>query len=162
MSATHELMDLVKSRNNLRSDIALGRLLGVGQSTVSNWRQGTRHPQPHYIDAMAKAISEQPIQWALRIQAERDALIDPTNAKVWLRWANSFGKSAAAVILTFGLAVYTPKSHADQAVQNFAKSSNYVYYVQLRNRLRKAFNALLDMLVGPRQGTPRGHELMAA
>ncbi|WP_081907484.1 MULTISPECIES: helix-turn-helix domain-containing protein [Luteibacter] len=112
MSATHDLMDRVKERRGLTSDSALARLLGATQATVSNWRQGTRHPQPHYIEKMSNALGERAIVWALRIQAERDAKVDPTNSKVWLRWADEIGKSAAAILLVFGLAVYTPKASA--------------------------------------------------
>jgi len=100
MSTTLNLMDRVRERKSLKSDAALARFLGVGQATVSNWRQGIRHPQPWLIDKMATALDEPAIGWAMRIQAERDQLVDPTNAKVWLRWAQSL----AAVALTLGLA----------------------------------------------------------
>jgi transcriptional regulator with XRE-family HTH domain len=138
MSATHELMDRVKERLGLKSDAALGRHLGLSQAAVSNWRQGTRHPQPHVIEKMALALNEPAINWGLRIQAERDKDVDPTNAKVWLRWAQAVSTTAAGVALAFGLAVYTPNSHAATAQPNFAKSWDYVYYVKSSSALRTA------------------------
>lgn len=118
MSTTHELMDRVRERKSLNSDASLARFLGVQQSTVSNWRQGTRHPQPWLIDKMATAIEEKPIAWALRIQADRDKLVDPTNAKVWLRWA----QSVAAIALTVGLYSNTHAKEAQIDVQTTQQS----------------------------------------
>jgi transcriptional regulator with XRE-family HTH domain len=161
MSATHDLMDRVKERRGLTSDSALARMLGTTQATVSNWRQGTRHPQPHYIETMSKALGERAIVWALRIQAERDAKVDPTNSKVWLRWADEIGKSAAAILLVFGLAVYTPKAES-HGLGYFSHSSRDVYIMSTwARRLRRAFKTLAGILTR-RHGVSYAPSPMAA
>jgi len=129
MSFTHDLLDKTKEAWQCRTDAELARRLGLKPAAVSNYRQGTRHPQPDAIEKMATAIGEQPILWALRIQGERDANVDPANSKVWLRWAEHLSKTAAAVTLVMGLAVYTPKSVAKgQFYETFA----YIHYANLQ------------------------------
>jgi transcriptional regulator with XRE-family HTH domain len=105
MSATQELLDTVRKVCVLPSDSALARKFGLTPAAVSNYRQGIRHPEPEIIDALARAIDHQPLEWALRIQAEREEKVNPSRAKVWLRWSKQAASIAASLILalSFGL-----------------------------------------------------------
>jgi transcriptional regulator with XRE-family HTH domain len=101
MSATQKLLDTARQTCSLTSDAALARKFGLTPAAVSNYRQGIRHPEPETIDALAQAIGQPPIEWALRIQAEREQNINPDRAKVWLRWSKQLAGATASLALIY-------------------------------------------------------------
>lgn len=130
MNHTIKLLDKFRETCLLRTDMAAAAKLGVGRGTVSAWRHGNRHAEPESVEAMAKAVGWDAEEWVLRVQADREAQVNPTRAKVWLRCAERISGTAAAIALTFGLAVYTSNSNASEAGLNFAKNPPSVYYVR--------------------------------
>lgn len=158
MSATHELLDKVRAALELGSDAALARKFGLTAGAVSNYRQGTRHPEPETIDALARAVGESPIAWALRVQAEREAKINPRRAQVWLRWSKQVAGFAAVALLmgSFGrLDVRsTPLPGGDSLAHNPPTLSIMSNLTRWARSLHAAAVALLARLHGGAQHGP--------
>lgn len=124
MSATQLLLDTVREKCSLKSDAALARKFGLTPAAVSNYRQGIRHPEPEAIDALARAIEQPPLEWALRIQAEREEHINPRRAQVWLRWSKQIAGVTASIIAIYAFSridVHTPE-HAGLAMLYIMRS----------------------------------------
>jgi transcriptional regulator with XRE-family HTH domain len=128
MNHTNILLDKYREVCSLRTDMAAAAKLGVGRGTVSAWRHGNRHAEPESVEAMAKAAGLDAEEWVLRVQADRESTVNPKRAQVWLRCAQRISASAAGIALALGLAVYSPKSHAESHVYNNETSIHYAKY----------------------------------
>jgi transcriptional regulator with XRE-family HTH domain len=126
MSATIKLLDKVREVCSLSSDAELARRFGLKPAAVSNYRQGTRHPEPEVIADLAKALGEPGLYWALEIQAEREAKVNNRRAKVWLQWRKEIGGAAAAIALTIGL---TTQPYASQEGLHAASCNQPALYI---------------------------------
>ncbi|WP_176316744.1 helix-turn-helix domain-containing protein [Burkholderia vietnamiensis] len=83
-------LDLAKIKRDLPSDYALAKLLGVGQSAITNYRKG----RSHFDDAMAIKIAHiceiEPAEVLFAMQVER-AKNDEARA-VWSGLLEKFSK----------------------------------------------------------------------
>lgn len=127
MSATLFLLDKYKAACSLPSDNQAALKLGISRSTISAWRKGRNEAEPENVELMAKACGLDVEEWVLRVQAERDGKINPKRAQVWLRCAERISGTAAAIALAFGLAVYTPESHASERVYDNGTAIHYAH-----------------------------------
>lgn len=130
MNHTNILLDKYREVCSLRTDMAAAAKLGVGRGTVSAWRHGNRHAEPESVEAMAKAVGLDAEEWVLRVQADREAQVNPKRAQVWLRCAQRISATAAGIALTLGLAVYTSETNASalsHGMDGFSQKSGRVY-----------------------------------
>jgi len=157
---TNILLDMYVKKVQAASLAQAAHKLGLTGPALSNWRSGTSHAQPEAVEKMARACGLDAEEWVLRIQADRETI--PARKQVWLRAAQRLAATAALVAITFCLDVHTAKaSSIDSGLSSRNQGIMYIMS-NWKKALGMAFNALLDMLVGPRQGTPRGSSLMAA
>ncbi|MGN6482529.1 hypothetical protein [Luteibacter sp.] len=126
MNSTIKLLDRYKEVCSLTSDNQAAIALGVSRATTSAWRKERNHAEPESVSAMAKAIGLDADEWVLRVQADREAMVNPKRAQVWLRCAQRISGTAAAITLTFGLAVYTSTPNSPGS-DGFSQNSRGVY-----------------------------------
>lgn len=128
MNHTNKLLDKYREVCSLPTDMAAAAKLGVSRGTVSAWRHGNRHAEPESVETMARATGLDAEEWVLRVQADREAQVNPRRAQVWLRCAQRISGTAAGVALAFGLAVYTPESHASTRVYDNGTAIHYAHF----------------------------------
>jgi len=122
VNAVNKLLDKYREKCSFGSDMALAASLGIKRQSVHAWRHGTAWPTDDHVHTMAEAIEESPIRWLVPIHAERAS--GPAK-KDWLQLAQTLGLAAASLAMTVGLAVYTPKAHAESHVYNNETSIHY-------------------------------------
>lgn len=88
MNYTQTMLDEYKKALKLRSDSALADALGVTRATVSRWRKGNGHPEPHVAWEIATAINRNPAEVLVSIEAERARSLE--DAQVWVRVRNMY------------------------------------------------------------------------
>lgn len=137
---TAQLLDLVRERCQV-SDYGLAQLLGVGQSTLSNYRNGRSHPDDRMalrLAQLAQLDAGQVIAW---MQVER-ARTDETRA-AWRAIADRLAQTAAVGLVALGISI-TPDAGASilsagvsQTPADTPINRPSVYYVNLRRILRQ-------------------------
>ena len=96
MSDTKKLLDKFRETCLSSSDNAIALKLGVSRAAVSRWVNGKGHPSAALTEKMAIAIGEPPLDWMVRIEAERTHAA--ADKKAWVRRAQAFG--AIAILAT--------------------------------------------------------------
>lgn len=98
---TVQLLDLAKSRQGV-SDYGLARILGVGQSTLSNYRNGRSRPDDRMavrLADLAQLDAGQVVAW---LNAERAK--DDESRRLWQGIAERLARTVvAAMILMIGI-----------------------------------------------------------
>lgn len=86
MLEVNGLLDMVRTRQGMRSDRTLAAALGVGSPAISNWRHGNSHPSPLACMRLAE-LANLPLGLVLGTIGEAYA---PTaeEAAVWRKLAN--------------------------------------------------------------------------
>lgn len=106
-----ELLDAAKRKQGSLGAVA--DQLGIEQSRLSNWRKGTRRPDPAQIMRLAEMAGLPPFETLAEIEQE----IDEKNASVWARALGNLRAAGVAATVTLGLAIYsTTPNEADAAV----------------------------------------------
>lgn len=111
------LLDQAKARQELATDKALAEALGVTKQAVSNWRHGTKTPDPVACGKLA-VLSGEPLARVLGLVGEARAISREEKA-VWRRLG-----AAAAIVLATGIAAlpfpaaaaYPTNGHADRCI----------------------------------------------
>jgi transcriptional regulator with XRE-family HTH domain len=91
-----DYLDAVKQRHGLVSDYQLAKVLGVGHSTLSNYRVGRSIMDPTMCVKLAELLAVPAIEVIAAAEVERATR--PEVRKVWLRYA------AAVALGVIGLA----------------------------------------------------------
>lgn len=89
---TDDLLDAMKTKLNLTSDYALAKALGVGKTTIGNYRTGFSKPSTEQCFKWADILEVDPAAVIATVNAERET--EPTKAAFWRMQA---GKYAAAL-----------------------------------------------------------------
>lgn len=92
-SATVLLLDRWKERKGFESDYQAAKYLGVGQSTLSNWRNGRSHADVVLAARMAEEMGIAVVGVLASIQADRETR--PSAQAIWRR----IGKAAFMTLL---------------------------------------------------------------
>lgn len=65
------VLDSIKSQQNLKSDYAIGKLLGISLPVISGWRHGKSLPDERMCKKLAHAAGIDPLVLAASMQAQR-------------------------------------------------------------------------------------------
>ncbi len=71
MSVSVELLEILKASQGGCSDYKAAQLLGVGQPQICKYRNGERPLSAEKIIKACELADEDPIEWLLKLQAER-------------------------------------------------------------------------------------------
>lgn len=113
-----ELLDAAKRKQGSLGAVADS--LGIEQSRLSNWRKGSRRPDPAQIIRLAEIAGLPPFETLAEIEQK----IDEKNASVWARALGNLRAAGVAATVILGLSIYsmTPRN-ASAAVTNFVTPS---------------------------------------
>ena len=129
MTAVNELLDNVKIRLNLASDMALAERLTVTRSLVSRWRKGDTPLADERIAQICALAKLDGPTWIAMIHAERAT--SATERALWRLMLDRMSAAAAVVAL---VALSLPSIGNAKTAQNQAVSDGLlaqsVYYVQ--------------------------------
>lgn len=129
MTAVNELLDNVKSRLNLASDMALAERLTVTRSLVSRWRKGDTPLADERIAQICALAKLDGPTWIAMIHAERAT--SATERALWRLMLDRMSAAAAVVAL---VALSLPSLGNAKTAQNQAVNAGLlahsVYYVQ--------------------------------
>lgn len=146
---TGELLDLARSRQGV-SDYGLCKLLGVGTSTVSNYRNGRSHPDESMAKRLAELAGLDPLQVVAWMQAER-ARNDESRA-TWRAIAERLAATAAGVCM-FVAVTGGPDANATslsgQALTGDQRGPSVYYVNRLLRLARRALAALQRLNPAP-------------
>lgn len=136
MASLKDLLDTIKESRSLASDKALADLLKASPQSISNWKHGTRLPDPVACARIAEAAGV-PLARVLGIVGEARAISREEKA-VWRRLA-----AAAAIVLMAGLGWtgVTSDAHAKSVGNSIScgiiQSIHYGSIVQFIRRARQ-------------------------
>lgn len=147
---TSELLDRARQRQKV-SDYGLCKLLGVGTSTISNYRVGRSHPDERMARKLAVLAGEDPLQVIAWMQAERAR--DEESRATWEQIAERLGGAAAALLVCVSVTSSPDAgaqiSQAQQQLGNAAGGGLYIMSTRLRIWLRRALSAIQRMTPRP-------------
>lgn len=132
---TAHLLDLAKQRHAV-SDYGLSKMLGVGSSTISNYRNGRSHPDDRLAEELAKLAGLDPGEVAAWMQVERAK--DSQARALWQGVAQRLARAGVAGLV--GVVALAGPPDAGASVRPFADAGhrdNPVYYVNLPGNLAR-------------------------
>lgn len=108
---SHKL-DVAKQWNNIQSDYALAKKMGITQSALINYRRGKTLPDERAISELCKLTGEDPHWLAAHVQAERAKTKEAK--ELWRGVARQLSALHVAVAVTtlLGFTTTTPSAHA--------------------------------------------------
>jgi len=129
MTAVNELLDNVKIRLNLASDMALAERLTVTRSLVSRWRKGDTPLADERIAQICALAKLDGPHWTAQIHAERAQ--SPAERAMWKSMLDRLSAVAAVLALVVFAAPGAARAKAIDS-QGFSGSNqpHSVYYVQ--------------------------------
>ena len=129
MTAVNELLDNVKNRLNLASDMALAERLTVTRSLVSRWRKGETPLADERIAQICAMAKLDGPHWTAQIHAERAQ--SPAERAMWKSMLDRLSAVAAVLALVVFTAPGAARAKAIDS-QGFSDSDqpHSVYYVQ--------------------------------
>ncbi|KAB8191344.1 helix-turn-helix domain-containing protein, partial [Lysobacter maris] len=116
MNATKKLLDKwmewrSASNGGPLTQKELAKELGVGQTSISNYKVGVSQAAPHVISKMARDLGESEAAWLALVESERAR--DGEDRRAWARIARQLG--AAASIAVVALMVFPAPAKATVA-----------------------------------------------
>ncbi len=125
MSAVNELLDNVKTRLNLGSDIALAERTGVTRSLISRWRKGDTPVSDERIAQICAMAKIDGTTWLAMIHAERAT--SATERALWRLILDRVSAAAAVVALVCVSLPGGAKAKASEINGLHAPSSHILY-----------------------------------
>lgn len=92
-----ELLDQTKQRLNVKSDYALAKALGIHQARLTDYRKGTRHPDPYALTKIALALDLDPL--ALIAEAEARTEKNAVRKGFWENFSRRAGSTLGMLAL---------------------------------------------------------------
>lgn len=89
------LLDKAKKARSMSSDNAFAVSMGWRRQVVSQWRNAESYPSEDHIAQLAEIAHEDPVEWLVRVKAERS---EGAAAKYWARLARQLGAAAALAL----------------------------------------------------------------
>lgn len=126
MSAVNELLDNVKNRLNLGSDIALAERVGVTRSLISRWRKGDTPLSDERIAQICAMAKIDGATWMAMIHAERAT--STTERALW-RLILDRVSAAAAVLVLVAVSMPSVARANPQQIQGFSGGSSGSMYI---------------------------------
>lgn len=130
-----DYLDAVKQRHGLESDYRLSKVLGVGTSTISNYRSGRSIMDATMCVRIAELLAVPAIEVIAAAEIERATR--PEVKRVWLRYA------AAVALVVVGLSGAPTPSQAQFDNNQMGAQPDGNTHMRTRRR-RKAGASMLD------------------
>lgn len=108
-------LDVAKQWNEIPSDYALAKRMGVTQSALINYRKGKTLPDEKTIAELCKLTGDDPHYMAARVQAERSKTKEART--LWESVARQLSTHQVAILAAFLLGFFgsEPSAHATAA-----------------------------------------------
>jgi transcriptional regulator with XRE-family HTH domain len=129
MSAVNELLDNVKNRLNLGSDIALAERVGVTRSLISRWRKGDTPLSDERIAQICAMAKIDGATWMAMIHAERAT--STTERALWRLILDRVSAAAAVLVLVVFSAPGVARAKSLD-IQSFSASGNDSMYIMFK------------------------------
>ena len=146
MRTVADVLDRAKKVQKVTSDYKLGLCLGIGESSLANYRHGRSFPDEKTCQKLAIAMGEDPIILMVEMHAQRTK--DDESRAMWSALARRLQSGVSSVLFSFVLAIIAIAASAlpVSAKADFASISNgpTVYYVK---SLKDAFSFLFRQFV---------------
>lgn len=142
MSATIELLDLVRAAHGNCSDYRCSQLLGVSRSVASSWRVGVATMNAANAHRAALLAGVDPVVWVVRIEAERAAT--PDQAAAWQSVLTRLKGAATLAAFTLLIIALPNKALAAQ-LTDYANRVN-IHYANYRRRWQRIGETLRGVL----------------
>ncbi len=130
MNALAELLDAVRERSGLPSDMALATKLGIQRQTLHQARKGVAGLSDERIAQLCELGKLDGAVWLAKIHAERAT--SPVERRVWRSVLDRLSAAAAVLVLAV---IAMPGAARAKAIdsQGFSSSEqpHSVYYVQI-------------------------------
>jgi len=107
------LIDAAKAGASIESDYRLGKILGIGDSAIPNWKAGRAWPSQAHILRLAEMAEMDAGQVLAAIQAQKAKT--PEEREAWKRIAERLSRVAACIVagVTLTVAGLPENSNAD-------------------------------------------------
>lgn len=92
-----ELLEQSKTKLGVSSDYALAKRLEINQARLTDYRKGTRHPDPYALVKIALLLDLDPL--VLIAEAEAQTEKNPVRKGFWQNFARRVGSLAAVAVL---------------------------------------------------------------
>jgi len=129
MSAVNELLDNVKNRLNLGSDIALAERVGVTRSLISRWRKGDTPLSDERIAQICAMAKIDGATWMAMIHAERAT--STTERALWRLILDRVSAAAAVLVLVVFSAPGVARAKSLD-IQSFSAHGNDSMYIMFK------------------------------
>ena len=117
-----ELLDQTKERLQVKSDYALAKALQINQARLTDYRKGTRHPDPYALTKIALALDLDPLALIAEFEARTEK--NATRKGFWenflRRVSSGLGVLALCCMAAFGSASGTNAGSAFFRPRKFA------------------------------------------
>lgn len=131
MRTVEQVLDRAKEVQKVRSDYKLGLCLGIGESSLANYRHGRSFPDEKTCAKLAIAMGEDPIILMVEMHAQRSK--DDEIRTMWEGLAKRLQKGVASVLLMSLLAIFSIAASALPVLASGLTTSKSVaasvYYV---------------------------------
>lgn len=147
----NELLDLAKTKANLKSDYALAKVLGIKTGQMSEYRTGKRHPGNEEAVKLATLAGLDEI----RVIAEIEMRTANTEKKkeFWRQYIELRGLAPCLAMTALAATIMLTPTHADASILQwgnydagaFSQKDPSIHYANNRRRTIKVlFKALLS------------------
>lgn len=128
MRTINDVLDKARAVQKVRSDYKLALCLGIGGTSLSNYRNGRSLPDEKTCEKLAIAMGEDPIILMVEMQAKRAK--DDDSRSMWEKAAKRLQRGVASVSLMSLLAIVLIAGSALPAwasSHSFAKNGDQLY-----------------------------------
>jgi transcriptional regulator with XRE-family HTH domain len=101
LHTVEDLLEALKEENDWPSDYAIGKELGINQTTISAWRTGRAAPRENHALLIAEALKISPVLVLAIVAAERSS--DKKSRDDWTRVARHLAKVGLPAIAALTL-----------------------------------------------------------
>lgn len=131
MRTVAEVLDRVKQVQKVKSDYKLGLCLGIGESSLANYRHGRSFPDEKTCQILAVAMGEDPIILMVEMHAQRTK--DDDSRAMWTTLARRLQMGFSSLAFLVMVAIFSVAATALPARASTVSAPAYdaasVYYV---------------------------------
>ncbi len=129
MSAIEELLDAVREKTGLPSDMALATRLGIQRQTLHQARKGVGGLSDERIAQLCEMAKLDGAMWMAKIHAEKAT--SPVERKVWRSVLDRLSAAAAALVLVVAAMPGAARANPPQ-IQGVSDASVYIMFIPLQ------------------------------
>lgn len=92
-----ELLDQSKAKLHVTSDYALAKALEIPKQRLSDFRKGSRHPDPYALTKIALTLDLDPIALIAEFEAQTEK--NPARKGFWINFLRRAGSGVGVLVL---------------------------------------------------------------